>query len=567
MLRKSVRAFVEREVAPHVDEWEAAGQIPKAFWRRLGELGFLGLEFPVEYGGAGGDFLSSVVLGEEMARCRSGGVAFSVLVHTDMSSPWLTRFGNEAQKRRYLPGIVKGEIVCALGITEPGTGSDMANLTTRAVRSGDHYLLTGSKIFITNGVYGDLYFVAARTGPGTADRRHEGLSMFLVERGWPGFTVSRKLDKMGMRASDTAELAFQECPVPAENLLGVEGRGFQQLAAGLQRAPQPEADAAAQAGRDGDRDRGGAPSGLPRRIVLQRGRGLHHPGLHGQAVRDRGGQPRRVPGGPDARGLRLHAGVPRGALLPRRAALDHCVRDVRYHERDHRQAAAVTHESPLRAKELLMTQTRRRGLIASTMALMVAILAIMMTPALAQEVVKIGQIEAQTGPNAIYGWMSSQGTALAVDEINKAGGFKVGGKTYKIQLIALDTRGEPKEATVQLKRLIEVDGAKYIFGPFLSNVFLAVRPYAAELNGKILMWGGATRIHDYVGTPGHEFLMRTWNWDAGKNGFGELMVDNLVKSTGAKKIAMLFQNDQGGKVLEDIYVPMLKKKGIEYRLD
>jgi acyl-CoA dehydrogenase len=235
MLRKSVRAFVEKEVAPRVDEWEAAGQIPKTFWRRLGELGFLGLEFPVEYGGAGGDFLTSVVLGEEMARCRSGGVAFSVLVHTDMSSPWLTRFGTDAQKRKYLPGIVKGEIVCALGITEPATGSDMANLTTRAVRNGDHYLLTGSKIFITNGVYGDLYFVAARTGPGTADRRHGGLSMFLVERGRPGFTVSRKLDKMGMRASDTAELAFQECPVPAENLLGVEGRGFQQLAAGLQR--------------------------------------------------------------------------------------------------------------------------------------------------------------------------------------------------------------------------------------------------------------------------------------------------------------------------------------------
>ncbi len=188
-------------------------------------------------------------------------------------------------------------------------------------------------------------------------------------------------------------------------------------------------------------------------------------------------------------------------------------------------------------------------------------------PAGAQEVVRLGQIEAQTGPNAIYGWMSSQGAALAVDEINRAGGFKVGNKTYKIQLIALDTRGEPKEATVQLKRLIEVDGVKYIFGPFLSNVFLAIRPYAAELNGKILMWGGATRIHDYVGTGGHEFLMRTWNWDAGPNGFGELMVDNLAKTTGAKKIAMLFQNDQGGKVLEDIYVPMFKRKGIEYRLE
>ncbi len=235
MLRRTVRAFVEKEVVPHVDAWEEAGRIPRAFWHRLGELGLLGLEFPTEYGGGGGDFLSSVVLGEEMARCRSGGVAFSVLVHTDMSSPWLTHYGTEAQKRAYLPGIVSGETVCALGITEPGSGSDMAGIATRAVRDGDRYLLTGSKIFITNGVYGDLYFVAARTSPGTTERRHHGISMFLVERGRPGFTVSRRLDKMGMRASDTAELSLQECPVPAANLLGEEGRGFHQLAAGLQR--------------------------------------------------------------------------------------------------------------------------------------------------------------------------------------------------------------------------------------------------------------------------------------------------------------------------------------------
>ncbi len=235
LLRKSVRAFVEKEIAPHVAEWETAGQIPRALWRRLGELGLLGLEFPPEYGGGGGDFLSTVVFAEEMARCRSGGVAFSVLVHTDMSSPWLTRYGTEAQKRKYLPGIVGGETVCALGITEPGAGSDMAGIATRAVRSGDHYLITGNKIFITNGVYGDLYFLAARTGPGTAGRRHEGISMFLVERARPGLQVSRKLDKMGMRASDTAELSFQDCRVPAENLLGEEGRGFYQLSEGLQR--------------------------------------------------------------------------------------------------------------------------------------------------------------------------------------------------------------------------------------------------------------------------------------------------------------------------------------------
>ncbi len=235
MLRKAIRAFVEREIVPHVDAWEEAGRIPKSFWRRLGELGFLGLDFPAEYGGSGADFLSSIVLGEEMARCRSGGVAFSVLVHTDMSSPWLTRFGTEAQKRKYLPGIISGNTVCALGITEPGAGSDMAALATRAVRRGDHYLITGNKMFITNGVYGDLYFVAARTSPGTPERRHEGISMFLVERELPGFQVSRKLDKLGMRASDTAEISFQETPVPAANLLGVEGRGFPQLASGLQR--------------------------------------------------------------------------------------------------------------------------------------------------------------------------------------------------------------------------------------------------------------------------------------------------------------------------------------------
>lgn len=247
LLRRTVRAFVEKEVAPHVDAWEEAGRIPRELWRRLGELGLLGLEFPPEYGGAGGDFLSSVVLGEEMARCRSGGVAFSVLVHTDMSSPWLTRYGTETQKQAYLPGIVRGETVCALGITEPGVGSDMAGIRTRAVRDGDRWVLTGRKIFITNGVHGDLYFVAARAAGrgeaegepsnsiGTGAKRHHGMSMFLVERGTPGFTVTRRLDKMGMRASDTAELLFEECPVPAANLLGEEDRGFQQLAAGLQR--------------------------------------------------------------------------------------------------------------------------------------------------------------------------------------------------------------------------------------------------------------------------------------------------------------------------------------------
>jgi len=233
IFRKSIRTFVEQEIVPHVDDWEERGEIPRALFRRLGELGFLGVEFPPEYGGSGADVAMSIVLAEELARCRSGGVAFSVVTQTDMSSPWLVEFGTPAQKARYLPAIARGETVCALAITEPGAGSDMAALATRARRDGDHWAITGSKTFITNGVYGDLYFVAARTrdhGPS-----HHRLSQFLVERGTPGLTVSRKLRKTGMWASDTAELAFDEVRVPAENLLGEEGRGFHQLAAGLQR--------------------------------------------------------------------------------------------------------------------------------------------------------------------------------------------------------------------------------------------------------------------------------------------------------------------------------------------
>jgi len=181
----------------------------------------------------------------------------------------------------------------------------------------------------------------------------------------------------------------------------------------------------------------------------------------------------------------------------------------------------------------------------------------------AQDVVKIGQIEAQTGPNAIYGWMGSQSVPIAVDEINKAGGFKVGDKTYKLDLISLDTRGDPKEATIQLKRLLEQDKVRFVFGPFLSNVFVTVLPYAKQFNGKFLLMGGATRIHDFVGQPGYDFLIRTWNWDAGPNGFGERMVDYLIKTAHPKKVALLLQNDQGGKVLAEIYEPIFKAKGIE----
>ena len=233
LFRKSLRRFVQEEIAPHVDEWEELEEIPRELFRRMGELGFLGLEYPRVYGGAGADFWMTVVLAEELARCRSGGVAFSVIVHTDMSSPWLARLGTAEQRQRYLPAIISGEKVCALAITEPGAGSDMAGLVTRARRDGAQWVITGAKTFITNGVYGDLYFVAAKTSD--SGPRHGQLSQFLVERPTPGVTVNRKLKKTGMWASDTAELTFDEVRVPAENLIGEEGRGFYQLSDGLQR--------------------------------------------------------------------------------------------------------------------------------------------------------------------------------------------------------------------------------------------------------------------------------------------------------------------------------------------
>jgi len=252
MFRQAVRAFVQKEVEPHVEEWEQAGEIPKSIWPRMGALGFLGVEYDEKYGGAGADVLTTAVLCEEMARARCASLAMAVGVHTDMASPHLYWTGSEALKEKYLPAICRGEALTAIAVTEPGGGSDVAAIRTRAVRDGDHYVLDGSKMFITNGVLADLYFVAARIQespltprPLTArplpspqrgeGKRHGGISMFLVERSTPGFTVSRKLDKMGNRASDTAELAFEGMRVPAENLLGAEGKGFYEVMRVFQR--------------------------------------------------------------------------------------------------------------------------------------------------------------------------------------------------------------------------------------------------------------------------------------------------------------------------------------------
>jgi acyl-CoA dehydrogenase len=235
MFRATVRSFVEREIMPHVEEWEQAERMPRWIWPRMGELGLLGVEYDEKYGGGGADLLTSAILHEECARSRSGSFAMAVGVHCDMASPHLYWTGSEALKEKYLPAICRGEKLTAIAVTEPGGGSDVAAIRTRAVRDGDHYVINGSKIFITNGATADVFFVAARVEAGTDGKRHRGISMFLVERETPGFTVSRTLDKMGMRASDTAELSFQDMRVPAEHLLGHEGVGFYEVMRVFQR--------------------------------------------------------------------------------------------------------------------------------------------------------------------------------------------------------------------------------------------------------------------------------------------------------------------------------------------
>ncbi|HEV8615853.1 MAG TPA: acyl-CoA dehydrogenase family protein [Methylomirabilota bacterium] len=233
--RQTIRSFVDKELVPHVDEWEAAGRFPRSVWRQLGEMGLLGIEFPEKYGGAGADFLHTAVFCEEMARCRSAGVVMGVLATTDMSAPHILNLGTEAQKAAWLPRICRGEAVSAIAVTEPGGGSDVAGLRTRAERRGGEWIVNGSKMFITNGAEADLYVTAVRTAPADADKRFAGISVLLVEKGTPGFTVSRTLDKMGNRSSDTAELSFQDARVPVANLLGTEGRGFYEVMRNFQR--------------------------------------------------------------------------------------------------------------------------------------------------------------------------------------------------------------------------------------------------------------------------------------------------------------------------------------------
>ena len=232
LIRAQLRRFVDERVRPHGPKWEEAGFVPREILREMGDLGFLSLRVPEALGGAGLDARASVVLAEEVGRSSFGGFAITVLVHTDMASPHLVRFGSKRQLEKYLPGIMAGRTVTAVGVTEPGAGSDVAGIRTRAVHDGDAYVLNGAKMFITNGVHGDLYFIAARTDPEAKGSR--AITMFIVEKGTPGFRVGRVLDKTGWRSSDTAELVFEDCRVPVENVLGEENRGFYSIMANFQ---------------------------------------------------------------------------------------------------------------------------------------------------------------------------------------------------------------------------------------------------------------------------------------------------------------------------------------------
>ncbi|MBC2589258.1 MULTISPECIES: acyl-CoA dehydrogenase family protein [Rhodococcus] len=224
--RKMVRQFVDKEIQPYVDEWEAAGGFPAhELFSKLGALGLLGLEYDSAYGGQDADHLYTVVLREELGRIDAGGVAMAIGVQTDMATPSLHRFGSEELKQTYLAPAIAGTAVCSIAVTEADAGSDVARLRTRAVRDGDDWVINGSKLYITNGTQADWICLLARTSdePGA-----KGFSQIVVPTDLPGFAVSRKLDKLGMRSSDTAELTFTDVRVPVANTIGEIGRGFQQ---------------------------------------------------------------------------------------------------------------------------------------------------------------------------------------------------------------------------------------------------------------------------------------------------------------------------------------------------
>lgn len=223
--RDSVRKFLEQEAAPYHEQWEKDGQVSRELWQKAGELGFLCPTMPEAYGGAGADFRYSAVVMEEVSRAGLSGIGWTL--HSDIVAPYILKYGTEEQKQHYLPRMASGEIITAIAMSEPGAGSDLQGVKTTAVKDGEHYLLNGSKTFITNGQMADLVIVVAKTDPKEGAK---GISLLLVESGWEGFEKGKNLNKVGMKAQDTSELFFQDVKVPATHLLGPkEGQGFLQL--------------------------------------------------------------------------------------------------------------------------------------------------------------------------------------------------------------------------------------------------------------------------------------------------------------------------------------------------
>ncbi len=231
ILRDSIRKFLEKEARPHFDKWEEERIIPRSFWKKMGDQGFLCPMVEEKYGGMGADFGFSVVIAEELERVGSGMVGISL--HSDIVVPYITAYGTEEQKQRWLPGCITGDIITAIAMTEPGAGSDLANMKTTAIADGEVYIVNGQKTFITNGINANLVIIACKTDP-HAKPAHKGISLLAVEGDTPGFTRGRKLDKVGMHSQDTAELIFEDCRVPKANLIGREGEGFRYLMDKLQ---------------------------------------------------------------------------------------------------------------------------------------------------------------------------------------------------------------------------------------------------------------------------------------------------------------------------------------------
>ena len=223
---EAFRAFVDKEIVPHYLEWERAGISPREVFQQAGKSGFLGMAVPEEFGGGGvDDFRFNQALDEQVALAGVTGTGLGITLHNDTCLPYFLTYCNDEQKRRWLPGIVSGDLITAVAMTEPGAGSDLSGIRTSAKRQGDHYLVNGAKTFITNGINADLVITAVRTG----DDRHKGMSLLILERGLAGFDRGRNLDKLGLHSQDTAELVFSDVRVPVENLLGEEGEGFAQL--------------------------------------------------------------------------------------------------------------------------------------------------------------------------------------------------------------------------------------------------------------------------------------------------------------------------------------------------